>query len=58
MSRVAVAAVALGVTAAMAACGRIARHVRLVADPPARLEELWQETMRMWQGSRRRSPKA
>ena len=43
MSRVAVAAVALGLTAAITACGRIARDVRLVADPPARIEELWQE---------------
>jgi hypothetical protein len=44
MSRLAIVAIAVGLTAAAAACGRIARDVRVVpADPPARIEELWQE---------------
>jgi hypothetical protein len=33
----------LGLLLQVAACGRITRQVRLVADPPAAVDELWQE---------------
>ena len=42
MRRVAVVACALGLFQ-VAACGRIAREVRLVADRPVAIGELWQE---------------
>jgi hypothetical protein len=43
MRRVAFALFALGVVLNAAGCGRISRDVRLVAEPPATIDELWQE---------------
>src|SRR5688572_21046285 len=43
MRRAAFALCALGVVLHAAGCGRISRDVRLVAEPPASIAELWQE---------------
>ncbi len=43
MRRMAATCCAVGLVVQAAACGRITREVRLVADPPASVEELWQE---------------
>jgi hypothetical protein len=43
MRRVAVVACALGFAFHVTACGRITRNVRVVADRPSNVNELWQE---------------
>ena len=43
MRRIAFVLCGLGLALEAAACGRISRQVRLVADPPAAIGELWQE---------------
>jgi hypothetical protein len=43
MPRVSLLAIVLGAMVATAACGRFTREVKLVAEPAARIDELWQE---------------
>ena len=43
MRGIALVVCGLGLVVQVAACGRITRQVRLVADPPAAVAQLWQE---------------